>query len=116
VEREIVFQPRIRPEDFRCFFAAGTAWGIYSQKLSSGRLSGNLECRHGEVKLRHLLLGGDSVKATFSAVSVVAPDGRKVQCSVVASKQSYRIELKDELTLREGQTLTATLTGSGSTA
>ena len=26
VDGEIVFQPRIRPEDFRCFFAAGSAW------------------------------------------------------------------------------------------
>jgi len=30
VDREIEFRPRLRAEDFQCFFSAGTAWGLYS--------------------------------------------------------------------------------------
>jgi uncharacterized protein (DUF608 family) len=116
VEREIVFQPRIRPEDFRCFFAAGSAWGSYSQELNNGSLKAKLECRYGEVKLRRVVLGGEQTKAAFSTASVVAPNGRKVECSLGSSKRVSQIELKEEITIGAGQSLTATLTGSGNAA
>jgi non-lysosomal glucosylceramidase len=116
VEREIVFQPRMHPEDFRCFFAAGSAWGSYSQQLNNGSLKATVDCRYGEMKLRHVLLGGEQTKTTFSTASVVAPDGRKVECSLAPSKRGIRIDLNDDVSIGAGQSLTATLAGSGKAA
>ena len=54
VERSVTFQPRLSSGDFRCFFAAGSGWGLYSQNQKGGRLTSKLECRHGKLVLRHL--------------------------------------------------------------
>jgi non-lysosomal glucosylceramidase len=116
VEREIAFQPRVRPEDSRCFFAAGSAWGIYNQSSQGGTLQGAIECRFGYVKLRRLVLGGESTKTAFSSARVTAPDGKQVPCTVAPSKTGCRIELKEELAIGEGQAITVTLSGSGHAA
>ncbi len=46
VERKLTFQPRIHSEEFRCFFAAGSGWGLYSQSSKTEALATRLECRH----------------------------------------------------------------------
>ncbi len=55
-------------------------------------------------------------KQLSPTVSVVAPDGRKVECSLGASKRGIRIDLKDDVSIGAGQSLTATLAGSGNAA
>src|SRR5258708_11413257 len=58
VERGVSFQPRIHPEDFRCFFAAGSAWGFYRQNAEAGVVTGNLECPHGGLRRRRVCFCG----------------------------------------------------------
>ncbi|HEX3120854.1 MAG TPA: GH116 family glycosyl hydrolase, partial [Candidatus Acidoferrum sp.] len=116
VEREIAFHPRIRPEDFRCFFSAGSAWGSYSQASNSSELKSTIECRYGSVKLRRFVLPGDSTKPAFSRASVLAPDGRQIPCTVTRSNGRHRVELKEEVTVSSGQSITATLSSPAKAA
>jgi non-lysosomal glucosylceramidase len=110
VERRVTFQPCIHPEDFRCFFAASSAWGLYSQKAKEGVLTAELECRHGELILRRLVLGGGLTKTTFAKSTLTGPDGKQIRCSVKPLARGHEIELAEELTVREGESATATLT------
>ena len=116
VEREIAFHPRIRPEDFRCFFSAGSAWGSYSQASNSSELKSTIECRYGSVKLRRFVLPGDSTKPAFSRASVLAPDGRQIPCTVTRSNGRHLVELKEEVTVSSGQSITATLSSPAKAA
>src|SRR4029077_11821957 len=109
VERRVSFQPRIHLEDFRCFFAAGSAWGLYRQNAKAGVLTANLECRHGELMLRRLVLGG-ATKTTFAKSTLTGPDGKQICCSAKSLAGVHEIELAEELTVREGESVTATLT------
>ena len=110
VERKVSFHPCIHPEDFRCFFAAGSAWGLYSQNTKAGVLTAKLECRHGELILRRLVLGGGATKTTFAKSTLTGPDGKQIRCSVKSLAGGHEIELSEELTMREGESATATLT------
>jgi uncharacterized protein (DUF608 family) len=110
VERRVRFQPCIHPEDFRCFFAAGSAWGLYSQKTKTGVLAAKLECRHGQLVLRRLVLGDGATKTAFAKATLTGPDGKQIRCSVKPLAGGHEIELAEELTVREGESATATLT------
>jgi non-lysosomal glucosylceramidase len=116
VDREIAFHPRIRPEDFRCFYAAGSAWGSYSQFSNSSERKSTIECRYGSVKLRRIVLPGDSTKPQFSKAVVLAPDGKQIPCTVAMSNGVHRIELKEEITVSSGQSITVTLSSPAKAA
>lgn len=109
VEQRLTFQPRIHPEDFRCFFAAGSGWGLYSQRSKPEALAANLECRHGELTVRSLVLGDRSEKKVFTKSTLVGPDRKQLPCSVKLLDSGYEIELGEELILREGESASAIL-------
>ena len=71
VEQRLAFQPALRHEDFRCFFAAGTVWGLYSQQSKSGMLHSKLDCRHGGLTLRRLILGDNTGRRTFTKAAII---------------------------------------------
>jgi uncharacterized protein (DUF608 family) len=52
----IEFAPRIKPENFKCFFAAATGWGRYSQRIKDGGMTARLSVSWGEVIVRELRL------------------------------------------------------------
>jgi uncharacterized protein (DUF608 family) len=106
VERKISFQPLVHTEDFRSFFSAGSAWGLYSQIAKAGSLTAKLENRHGEITLRRLVLGSS---AAFGKAAVAGVDGKPVRCSVKSVKGVHEVELAEDLTVREGESVTVTL-------
>lgn len=110
VERKLTFQPRIHPEDFRCFFAAGSGWGLYGQSSRPEALTTNLECRHGELILRRLVLGGVPNTKAFTKSTLIGPDGKQLRCSVKSLDGEYEIELGEDITLQEGESATTILT------
>jgi len=79
----LAFAPVINEDDFRCFFSAGTAWGLFSQTRTAEGYTATLEVRWGEVTLRslglplegkgHLAVSLDSrpIEATLSAEGLV---------------------------------------------
>jgi hypothetical protein len=56
IDQQLGFAPVINAGDFRCFFAAGPAWGVYSQRLENSAQAIRLEVVHGELPLRLLNL------------------------------------------------------------
>jgi len=110
VERKLTFQPRIHTEDFRCFFAAGSGWGLYSQKSKTEALTSKIECRHGELILRRLVTGAGPANRGLTKPTMLGVDGKQLRCSVKSLEGRYEIELEEDLSLREGESAVAVLT------
>ena len=75
-DQRLSFAPRMNAEDFRCFFAAGSGWGEYSQRIQSASLSARLDVHHGQVVLRYLKLRNDT--GAVLAVKNLIRAGREV--------------------------------------
>jgi non-lysosomal glucosylceramidase len=101
VDRSATFQPRVNAVNFQCFFAAGSGWGLYSQKRQGGALTARIECRHGSLTLKHVVLEKGSKAA------VTGPDGSLVACTV---KSGSAVEFEQELTIPEGKSAVIVLT------
>jgi non-lysosomal glucosylceramidase len=56
IDQQLAFSPVMNSEDFRCFYAAGPAWGVYSQQIQNASRAIRLEVSHGELPLRYLTL------------------------------------------------------------
>ena len=110
VERKLTFQPRIHPDDFRCFFAAGSGWGLCSRYWKTEGLTTKVECRHGEITLRRLVVGDRPNGKAITKSICIGPDRQRIQCSVKSVDDGYEIELAEDITLREGQSATTILT------
>jgi uncharacterized protein (DUF608 family) len=55
-ERWIAFGPVLDAGDFRSFFSAGSAWGLFSQKAGRHDVRATLDVRHGTLRLREFRL------------------------------------------------------------
>jgi non-lysosomal glucosylceramidase len=63
-KQHLGFAPKITPEDFRAPFIAAEGWGTFSQRIEDGKLTAELEVRHGKLPLASLALEcgkGDAV-------------------------------------------------------
>jgi non-lysosomal glucosylceramidase len=94
VERSITFHPKMKAENFQSFFAAGSGWGLYSQKRQGGAITARIECRHGNLTLKRVIL------ANASKAVVTGPDGSAVACTV---KNGSEIEFANEVVIAEGK-------------
>jgi hypothetical protein len=103
VEKTVTFQPRISGENFQCFFAAGSAWGLYSQRQKKGALTAKLECRHGEVLLKRLVLSS-GVKSVQTA-TVTGPGGRNIPSSLKKLSNGLAVDLSSEIKISSGESL-----------
>jgi uncharacterized protein (DUF608 family) len=56
IDQEVTFSPVMNAENFRCFYAASTAWGVYSQQMQESSQAVRLEVSHGELPLRYVSL------------------------------------------------------------
>jgi non-lysosomal glucosylceramidase len=110
VEQKLTFEPCIHSEDFRCFFAAGSGWGVYSQDSKAGALTTKIECRYGDLTLRCLVLGAGPNKKTFDKSTLAGPSGKQLPCSVKSLNGRHEIEFREKLVLREGESATTILT------
>jgi non-lysosomal glucosylceramidase len=89
INQSLSFSPVINGEDFRCFFAAGQAWGVYRQKLQpSSQIQPSsqdvrLEVSYGNLALRYLKVSSRLGDGKISIVNLRGPnhqpiDGHKV--------------------------------------
>ena len=115
VEKRVTFQPRLRGENFQCFFAAGSGWGRYSQKRQAGALSARLECRHGRLVLGRLVLGNDAELGAAPTATLTGADERPVLCAVKNQPSGLEIELPGEIVIPEGRSLVAVVHSAGHT-
>ncbi len=54
----ISFAPRVSADDFRCFFSAGTVWGIYHRRMTDGVVEEDLEVLGGTLDGLELVPAG----------------------------------------------------------
>lgn len=68
IDQHLAFSPVMNSENFRCFYAAGPAWGVYSQQTQDSSQAIRLEVSHGELLLRYvgLTCGVGSEKISVS--------------------------------------------------
>jgi hypothetical protein len=92
----LAFTPRISEDDFRCFFSAGTGWGLFSQKRTGSGYEATIRVRRGEVRLRTLRL-----PLTGAGVAV-AVEGAPAE----AALSGGAVTLAHPVVLSAGQALT----------
>jgi hypothetical protein len=92
----IGFAPRIRPEDFKCFFSGAEGWGSLVQKRDARGQSNAVHVRWGEVKVNTFEI---ELPAERNARRVVAEvDGHPVD--VRFSRDRKRLVIEPDHTLR----------------
>lgn len=109
VEQSVTFRPRLNPDNFSCFFAAGSAWGRYMQNRRGGILEATLGFRHGNITLRQMVLGSDSKYGAAITATMTAPNGNSVLCNARVHTDTVQVDLSEELVIREGEEVTLTV-------
>jgi hypothetical protein len=96
----IGFRPRFSPQDFKCFFAASTGWGRYSQRITRGKMTARLSVYHGAVTLREVRLSKEHAKHVSARV-----EREPLALSSQTVRGCVKVKFKRALQLREGQSL-----------
>lgn len=78
VDLQMGFSPVINSGDFRCFYVAGPAWGVYSQEIQNSSQIVRLEASHGELPLRYLNLRNSLGGETVSVVNLRGPGNEAI--------------------------------------
>ncbi|MCU1294644.1 MAG: hypothetical protein JWP08_3494 [Bryobacterales bacterium] len=94
--QELTIAPRWKSADFRCFWSTGQGWGVFTRKQEGKRVRIEAIVHHGELGVRSCR-GGRGERPLQ-----VQLDGR----SAAGSIRNEAIELREPVTVREGQRLT----------
>ncbi len=78
IDQSLAFSPVINAEDFRCFFAAGPTWGMYSQKSQNASQMVRLEVSHGKLPLRYVTVNSQSRNGKVSVTNLHGPDNQPI--------------------------------------
>jgi len=90
-KKHIGFAPKITPENFKAPFIAAEGWGTFSQRIESGKLTAEIEVRHGILPLATLALeheGRDqaSVKQGDTTLpATIKRDGKRILITLAPS-------------------------------
>jgi len=109
VKQRLAFAPVINARDFRCFFAAGSAWGVCSQKVEDSSHAVRLEVLHGEVPLQYLILRNETGRQTLSAAEVQIPGTGASVHALSASGQSVQVDFGRPVRIAVGTPLSLRL-------
>jgi hypothetical protein len=97
----VEFAPKITPENFKSFFAAGEAWGSYSQNIAGGVLAARLEVQWGKLRLKEISL----CPPTAVAAATVISDGKQLPHRLVMQDGRAVITLTEEILVPAGSAL-----------
>jgi len=112
INQSLSFSPVINAEDFRCFFAAGPAWGVYSQKIQPSSQEVRLEVSYGNLPLRYLKVSSRLVDGKFSIVNLRGPNHQPInghKVSVIGDE--VQLDLGQTIQIARGTVLTFQLSG-----
>jgi non-lysosomal glucosylceramidase len=108
-EQRIGFSPLLNGEDFRCFFAAGSGWGAYSQQIQNASLAAQLDVHHGQVALRHLKLRNET-GGVLTVKNLIGPGGKSIAGHALKTQGTdMMLEFADALIIPAGNSLRVTL-------
>jgi hypothetical protein len=97
VERKLTLTPRLRAQNFRCFWSVPSGWGRFSQTLSAASHSVEVETLEGSMTVASLALGGNSkaarkrVAARLGQEALAATLREEGKLRVVAFEREVRI-------------------------
>ncbi len=102
----LAFAPRLGCDDFRAAFTSAAGWGTIRQQRDDRTQTNRVAIKHGQLRLKTLALniGGRAV----SKVTVSLGDAPLAATMKVVA-QTARIELREEVTLEEGQEIRVAL-------
>jgi hypothetical protein len=108
-ERSIGFAPRVSPENFRCFFSAGSCWGTFSQKTSPGKQEYKIEVLYGEIDLSSLTVSLPIGKVPRKFVNIAISGGGKMETVLTPKGRAIRIDIGKPVKLRRGEAMAFTI-------
>ena len=100
-EQTMRFEPRIRPERFRCFYSVGSGWGVFSRRVKRGKREVAVRSLYGELTLARLQapVGGKVRKARADL------SGQTVPTRISSSKGLVTVVFDSPVLIREGERL-----------
>jgi uncharacterized protein (DUF608 family) len=100
----IAFAPRLTPDKFEAAFTAAQGWGSFSQEKKDAALQASLLVRWGSLRLKTF---GLAQTAGIAGKTVQASvDGKPVEATLSLAGNQWRVEFKNDLTLKTNQRLT----------
>jgi len=102
--RSLSFAPRLRPEDFRCFFTAGEAWGSYAQRRDGRKQVHTLDLCWGRLTLERLGFPRLTEEVRPQLRRLTGPAG-DLEGRFAVSDSTLTVELARPLTLEVGDHL-----------
>jgi uncharacterized protein (DUF608 family) len=107
VERKLTLTPRVRAQNFRCFWSLPSGWGRFSQTVTAPSHAVEVETLEGSMALNSLALGGNG-KRTRKKVS--ARIGTESLAATLREEGNLRLVAFDrEVRIVPGQTLAVKL-------
>ncbi len=108
IARRLTLIPRVRRQNFRCFWSAPSGWGSFSTVSGAGAQKVKVELAEGRLPVRQILLNG-SGKTIFRRVSARL-GGQSVEAKLQPEKDKFLVTLDREVAAAPGQILELELT------
>ncbi len=99
--KQLHFSPKIFQDDFHAFFAVGSGWGLYGQKITQDRAEFTVELKYGSLSINKLVLPRVGLKDPKMEVTL---DSRKVDAVLSTENGSTILDL-GSTAIDQGQTL-----------
>jgi hypothetical protein len=107
VDRKLTLTPRVRAQNFRCFWSVPSGWGKFSQTMSAASHTVEVETLEGSMAVASLALGGNG-KAARKKVS--AQLGKEPLAATLREEGELRLVAFDrEVRIVPGLTLAVSL-------
>ena len=101
-EASLSFQPCLPENPFRCFWSAGSAWGLYEQQQRGQDRDAALTVLYGGITLREFGLGGAAAESDAGTITA-RRNGKPVKGHSAAV--GGKVRFPEGLVLSEGETL-----------
>jgi non-lysosomal glucosylceramidase len=110
-KRSLRFAPRLWPDDFRCFFTAGEAWGSYAQRHDGSRQTHVLDLGWGSLTIERLHVPrlARGARPRLHRLSLAASD---LEGRLVVDSATVTVELVRPVTLHAGDSLVLEIAAS----
>jgi non-lysosomal glucosylceramidase len=80
------FDPKVRPENFRCALIGAEGWGTYAQRIIGDRFEASLTVRHGQLVLRKLSVYPRIADGTLNVAVEVGGASHTLQASCIRGR------------------------------
>lgn len=99
----IGFAPRLKPEDFRCFFSGAEGWGSYRQQITTAFLAAEIAVQWGSLRARTVVLEAPAGVKIKSAGLDLA--GRPVESEFHQAGRRLTVVLFRPETIKSGESI-----------